>query len=83
MPAVRLRSDEAVHLGCRFWLVVGIYSHLDSFYNRFHLLFRSVKKFYFERKKLVFSRVDTHLTHRVLDSQAFFTLDTEQPGTVY
>lgn len=79
MSAVRLRSDEAVHLGCRFWLVVGTYSHLDSFYTRFHLLFRSVKKFSFERKKLVLSRVDTHLTRRVLGSQAFLRLTRSSP----
>lgn len=65
--------------GGRFLLIVGISSHLDSFYTRFYLLFRSVKKFSFERKKLVFSRVDTHLTQRVLCSQAFLHLTRSSP----
>lgn len=79
MLAVRPKSDWAVHLGGRFWLVVGIYSHLSSFHIHFYLLFRSVKKFSFERKKLVFSRVDTHLTRRVLGSQAFLRLTRSSP----
>lgn len=79
MLAVRLKSDGAVHLGGRFGLVVGISSHLDLFYTRFYLLFRSVKKFSFERKKLVFSRVDTHLTRRVLGPQAFLRLTRSSP----
>ena len=45
----------------------------------FYLLFRSVKKFSFERKKLVFSRVDARLTHRVLVSEAFFLLTRSSP----
>lgn len=79
MPAVRLISDWSAHLGPAERFVVGISSHLYSFYTRFHLLFRSIKKFSFERKKLVFSRVDTHLTHLVLGSQAFLRLTRSIP----
>lgn len=79
MPAVRLISDWSAHLGPAERFVVGISSHLVSFYTRFYLLFRSVKKFSFERKKLVFSRVDTHLTHHVSSSQAFLRLTRSSP----
>lgn len=79
MPAVRLVSDETVHLGCILGLAVGISSHLGSLYSHFYLLFRSVKKFSLERKKLVFSRVDTHLTHHVSSSQAFLRLTRSSP----
>ena len=79
MPAVRLVSDETVHLGCILGLAVGISSHLGSLYSHFYLLFRSVKKFSFERKKLVFSRVDTYLTRHVLGSQAFLHLTRNSP----
>lgn len=79
MPAVRLISDWSAHLGPAERFVVGISYHLVSFYTRFRLLFRSVKKFSFERKKLVFSRVDTHLTHHVSSSQAFLRLTRSRP----
>ena len=79
MPAVRLISDWSAHLGPAERFVVGISSHLVSFYTRFRLFFRSVKKFSFERKKLVFSRVDTHLTHHVSSSQAFLRLTRSRP----
>lgn len=45
----------------------------------FYLIFRSVKKFSFEAIKLVISRVDTHLTHHVLGSQAFLRLTRSSP----
>lgn len=79
MPAVRLISDWSAHLGPAERLVVGITSHSGSLCTRFYLIFRSVKKFSFERKKLVFSRVDTRLTRRVLGSQAFLRLTRSSP----
>ena len=45
----------------------------------FYLLFRSVKKFSFERKKLVFSRVDAHLTHLVPSLRSFLLLTRSSP----